>query len=197
MDILRIGATLVGDIPSIPVFEDCYKPCMSTVAQLEESSNKRNEAILCMTKSSGDPLVDKTVMDETLLEVEKGWADGPYDLKSIPPGAVISHRFPLPQQSKVRTIEDYTVSGVNDTAAVHSKVDLHMVDTFCSVVKSLLSLDVGVRPPLLLAKTYDLKSAYRQVPIRSERLKYSFFSVFDLQLKRRYLLEPCIQYIAF
>ena len=184
VDILRVGATLVGDIPSIPVFEDCYKPCMSTVAQLEESSNKRNEAILRMTKSSGDLLVDKTVMDETLLEVEKGWADGPYDVSSIPPGAVISHRFPLCQQSKTRMIDDYTVSGINDTAAVHSKVDLHMVDTFCSVVKSLLSLDDGVRPSHLLAKTYDLKSAYRQVPIRSEHLKYSFFSVFDPQLKQ-------------
>ena len=179
MDILRVGATLGGDIPGIPVFEDCYKPCLSTVAQLEENAAKRNEAVLRMTKTSGDAEIDKAVQEETLQELERGWADGPYELECLPKGAVISHRFPFPQQSKVRMINDYTVSGVNDTTAVHSKVDLHMVDIFCSLIKSLLSLGDEGCASQLLAKTYDLKSAYRQVPIRYDHLKYSFFSMFN------------------
>ena len=184
VDILRTGATLVGDIPSIPVFDDCYKPGLATVAQLEENASKRNEAVLRMTKSSGDIQTDRTVQEETLLEVDRGWADGPHNVKELPRGAVISHRFPLPQQSKVRMIDDYTVSGVNDTATVHSKVDLHMVDTFCNLTKNLLASKSDVDPQRLLAKTYDLKSAYRQVPIRSDHLKYSFFSVFDPEKNR-------------
>ena len=100
------------------------------------------------------------MQEETLQELERSWADGPYELERLLKGAVVSHRFPLPQQSKVRMIDDYTVSGANDTAAVHSKVDLHMVDTFCSLIKSLGDEGCALQ---LLAKTYDLKSAYRYV----------------------------------
>ena len=34
----------------------------------------------------------------------------------------------------------------------------------------------------LLGKTYDLKSAYRQVPIKSEHLKFSYFSIYNCEL---------------
>ena len=40
---------------------------------------KMNEAILRMTSSTGGKAIDEQLMVETLLEVEKGWADSPYD----------------------------------------------------------------------------------------------------------------------
>jgi hypothetical protein len=33
----------------------------------------------------------------------------------------------------------------------------------------------------LVAKTYDLKSAYRQVPIHEDHLKFSFFSIYNCE----------------
>ena len=79
--------------------------------------------------------------------------------------------------------DDFSISGVNDSCEVHNKIDLHMVDTFSAMVKlyfrSCSSLDMDTS---LVAKTYDLKSAYRQVPIRASHYKYAYFSVFNHEL---------------
>ena len=40
---------------------------------------------------------------------------------------------------------------------------------------------LGLFPTLGHKKTYDLKSAYRQVPIREDHLQFSFFSIFNVE----------------
>lgn len=98
-------------------------------------------------------------------------------------GATISRRFPLVQGSKTRMIDDFSISGVNDSCATFNKVDLHVVDTFSSVVQRFFSCCQAVGANSLLeGETYDLKSAYRQVPIRADHLKYGYFSVFNVDL---------------
>lgn len=88
------GATLAGEVEKSPAFQSFYKPCMTTVAQLENSV-KRNEMILSMTRSSGDASVDEQLMIETEKELEKGWAIGPFSMPDLEEGAIISRRFPL------------------------------------------------------------------------------------------------------
>lgn len=89
---------------------------------------------------------------------------------------MISRRFSLRQGSKIRLTYDYSVSGVNGCTSSHNNIDLHIIDTFASVIREFFMRrqQDGV-DSTLLAKTYDLKSAYRQVPIRRERLKFAYF----------------------
>ena len=54
-----------------------------------------NEAVMRMTTSSGNAEFDEQLLAETLLEVEKGRAEGPFPLDSLEPGATVSRRFPL------------------------------------------------------------------------------------------------------
>lgn len=61
-----------------PSFEAQFKPYLATLEQLELNAEKMNEAVTRMTTSSGDPLVDEQLLCETMLELEKGWADDPY-----------------------------------------------------------------------------------------------------------------------
>ena len=79
--------------------------------------------------------------------------------------------------------DDFSISGVNDSCIIHNKIDLHLVDTFASAIKSYFvkcrSHDVC---SALVGKTYDLKSAYRQVPIRSDHLKFAYFSIYNCEL---------------
>ncbi len=84
--------------------------------------------VLNTAKSSGDHQLDLKVLEETILELEKGCAAGPIPFISLEKGAVISRR----------------------------------------------SSD-------LVCKTYDLKSAYRQVPIRCGHLRYGFFLIFNAE----------------
>ncbi|CAL1171678.1 unnamed protein product [Cladocopium goreaui] len=80
-------------------------------------------------------------------------------------------------------IDDFSISGINETCITHCKVDLHMIDTFCAVLKRYFDvLGGGGGSCELVGKTYDLKSAYRQVPIKESHLKYAFFSVYNHEL---------------
>ena len=126
LDLLRVGSPLAGDIPKCSTFEELYKPCMLTMGQLLKEAPTRNQAILSACKSSGDE------------EVRKGWAIGP--LPEVPSGCVVSRRFPLIQRNKVRMIDDFSISGINDTASSQNKVDLHMVDTFAAVVREFFQM---------------------------------------------------------
>ena len=113
-------------------------------------------------------------------EIEKGWADGPWPLEALEQGATISRRFPLQQGDKVRMIDDYRISGVNDSCTLNSKLDLHVVDTFVATIKAFFqAMNAAGRETLVLAKTYDLKSAYRQVPVLSCHLKFAYFCIYN------------------
>ena len=183
LELLEIGSKLAGDIDKCDIFKQQYKPCLMTLDQLNQDSRRRNEYILKMTVSAGSEELDKQLLDETREELEKGWADGPYELHELERGASISRRFPLVQGSKVRMIDDFSISGVNDSCATYNKIDLHVVDTFTSVVRKFFhSCSEAGKSTDLVGKTYDLKSAYRQVPIRSDHLVCSYFSVYNWEL---------------
>lgn len=174
---METGSTLAGEIEVSPVFQSSYKPCITTLEQLESSAAKRNKLFLAMTKSSGDAALDRAVLAETREEIGNGWGDGPWELSFLEYGSPISGRFPLVQDEKIRMIDDYSVSGVNDSCTVHTKLDLHAVDTFIAVVKAFFEgMDSAGKRSELLAKTYDLKSAYRQIPVRVDRLCFAYFS---------------------
>ena len=182
IDILTEGASLAGEIASSPIFESQFKPCLATLSQLEVDATKRNEVIMNMTKSSRSKETDRQLLDETRLEVEKGWAEGPIPLESLPAGSVISRRFPLVQGNKTRMIDDYSISGVNDSCVINNKLDLHAIDTLCAMVRSFfMGCGAMGKDCSLVAKTYDLKSAYRQVPVNPAHYKYAFVSVYNCE----------------
>ena len=185
LDILQQGSPLAGEVPHSEVFRSSFKPCLSTLRQLQAEAPKRNALVLSMVQSAGDQELDKAVLEETQLEVARGWADGPWSFEQMEEGATLSRRFPIRQGAKIRLIDDYSASGVNDSCAVHTKVDLHAVDTFVGVVKSYLDgMGVRKKKSSLLAKTYDLKSAYRQIPIQQSHLKFAYFCIYNHQTGR-------------
>lgn len=161
----------------------CGHPCRQGAgkkcSQLEASVAQRNALVLRMTTPHEDPEVDKQLWEETCGELACGWAEGPFALEDLEPGAMISRRFALLQKTKMRLIDDFSISGVNDSC------DLHMVDTFCSLVRCYFeSCKAANCDSSLLAKTYDLKNAYRQVPTHPGHYKYAYFSLYNVQRGR-------------
>ena len=62
LKILEEGSTLAGEIEGAKVFQQAYKPCLSTLEQLEENAEKRNMLVLKMTKSSSSLDLDAAVL---------------------------------------------------------------------------------------------------------------------------------------
>ena len=66
----------------------------------------------------------------------------------------------------------------------HNKVDLHMVDTFAAVLREFFQrCSEHGKASEILAKTYDLKCAYRQVPIKEDHLQFSYFCIYNCELR--------------
>lgn len=105
MDVLKIleeGSTLAGEVDRTVVFEESYKPSLTTLQQLGADACERNKLILGMTTFSGDETLDKAVLQETMDEVSRGWADGPWRMDQLEADATISRRFALVQGEKTR-----------------------------------------------------------------------------------------------
>lgn len=68
------------------------------------------------------------LIEKTELELQRGWAIGPFELDALEQGATVSRRRALVQPNKTGLIDDFSVSGVNYSVTSHCKVDLGMID---------------------------------------------------------------------
>jgi len=136
------GTCLAGAAPVVPSFGPCFKPAKLTLKELEASAKTSRTALLATVRSSGDVEVDETVFQKTLEELDCGWLEGPIPVKDLPDNAIVSRRFGIRQTSgdtiKVRLIDDFAASGVNDTVRVESAAKLHTIDVAAALCMELL-----------------------------------------------------------
>ena len=153
------GTELVGSVPSSGIFEAKLKPAHMTVEQLQSMSFSDRVKILDSSRSSGDDEVDKIVYEKTLEEVSSGWAVGPISLSDLPQQCVLSRCFGIRQLNKIRLIDDLSGSFINSSVQTVESPKPHTTDVVASVV---LELRKHCRSEVL-GRTFDLKSAYRQL----------------------------------
>ena len=138
------GIGLAGAVPNVPSFEPCFKTSKTTVADLARSAPASRSAMLQSIRSSGDDEIYRT-------------------------DAVISRRFGIRQSSgestKIRLVDDFHASGVNDTVQVETAPKLHMLDVAAALCSELLGIPGS---HVWLGKTIDSSSAYRQLGVALE-----------------------------
>ena len=110
------GATLTGDIPVTGVLDAKLKPARMDVSELMEISEQVKQQIKHRTVSCGDGEMDALLWSKTLEEVDKGHLEGPFDFESVPEDCLISSRFPLMQGDKLRPIDNYSSSLINEAS---------------------------------------------------------------------------------
>ena len=173
------GATLTGDIPVTGVLDAKLKPARIDIEQLMDISEQVKQQIHCRTTSSGDEEMDSLLWEKTLEEVKKGHLEGPFEYDAIPKDCLVSSRFPLMQGGKLRPIDNYSSSLINDTVTVSEKPVTHSIDEIALLITKLSKAARKKGLKELFGKTADLKSAYRQLAISDASLKYSYLAVFD------------------
>ena len=108
---IAAGFSLVGEAPSsggrLP---EKFVPASLHVDELMEGSSKARLAVKLATTSSGDAEMDSKLWLKTLEERDKGWLIGPVAWSELEPHSVVSKRFPLQQGSKLRPIDDFSMS---------------------------------------------------------------------------------------
>ena len=155
---------------------------------------RAREATLATVGPSDGPIIDEGVLPSTLKEVEAGVVEGPVDPKSLPPGATLTRRFGVIQGevdgvAKVRPIDNYRASRVNAAVTQSEQVTVHTLDVVAGMVSSwpARAKEQNANTPLA-AKTWDLKAAYKQLPLSDAAFdRDSYFVIFDPRSK-----EPAV-----
>ena len=179
-DELVCGASLIGEVAETGMLPFKFTPALLTPATLETQSKFRRHQIMSEPKGSGDTGIDAEVWKQTLEERDRGWLIGPLKDDEVPEGAPISKRFGLRQKHKVRLIDDFSESSVNQAVMVTESPVLHTVDVACAALAYWFSLcsEMGT-DPALVARTFDLSSAYRQVGLNHEGRSVGYVRVYN------------------
>ena len=169
------GTVLVGNALSSGVFDKKFRPADLAVDSLVCSSEADRKALLFSARSSGSEEVDRAVYEKTMEEVSCGWAKGPIPVEQMPNNAIVSRRFGLKQPGKIRLIDDLSGSHINSTVQADETPRPHSTDVIASVALSLVSES----SQKFLGRTYDLKSAYKQLGISASSLWAAYVVVFN------------------
>ena len=122
-------------------------------------------------------------------ESSKGWLtfcqDGP-----VPESHVVSPRFGVKQKNKIRPIDNFKSSCVNAACGVQEKVAMDGIHEIVSLCLRWLRR----RKPLsaedrILGRTWDLKSAYKQLAVKREHKRFALICAVDPESNRVRIAE--------
>ena len=178
---IAAGFSLVGEAPSsggrLP---EKFVPANLHVDELMEGSSKARLAVKLATTSSGDADMDSKLWLKTLEERDKGWLIGPIAWSDLEPHSVVSKRFPLQQGSKLRPIDDFSMSMVNATVSMRDQATTDGVDVIaammCVFMRSLAQQRKGSQ---IVARSFDLSAAYRQLCVAPSSYQFAYISVYN------------------
>ena len=173
---LANGTELVGEVPTYGIFEKTFKPAETTVESLLKASKAIKMKQFHSCRSSGDAEIDELVWQKTQEEVELGWAAGPVDLESLPSDAIVSRRFGLRQPGKIRLIDDLSASNVNQTVQCSESPKPQSIDFVAALLLTILKSSGGAK---IKGRSFDLKSAYKQLAIAESSLQFAFVAVYN------------------
>ena len=106
---------------------------------------------------------------KTLEERDRGWLAGPFAPCDPECPKLLSNRFGVKQKEKVRCVDDMSASLINSTTFAEEKVSLHSTDVMASAVAEWFRVRTECgKSPKLTAKSFDLKSAYKQIGISAK-----------------------------
>ena len=166
MDEVVKGFPMTGWAEQSGVFMPDVRPPEMNVEQLKGMALGLNHAVVGAIKNSEPSELDAPAWDETQLEVQQGWLQ-PCEVDDLSV-VHIAKRFPIQQGGKLRLIDDFTVAGVNQTVGLGEKLRVESVDELAANVLVALSKAPPNHGLVLVGRTFDLKSAYKQFGVDVE-----------------------------
>ncbi|CAJ1399746.1 unnamed protein product, partial [Effrenium voratum] len=178
---IAAGFDLVGETERSEAMPDHLLPATISIDELLDTAPGANRGIYHSTKSCGDPQVDEQLWEKTAKELADGWLVGPLPISSVELEGRLSRRFPIVQGGKVRPIDNYSESQVNDAITVVNRATVDGTDVQAAMAASLIrELDKAGASKCIKGMSFDLTSAYRQLAVTSCNAELSFSTLLDL-----------------
>ena len=166
-------------VPCSGIWEaDCDPPSLPVQSLLDMSREVSLKSVRTICKHRS-PDMEPEVWAATLKESENGWLTFRPD-HSVESGCIISSRFGVKQKNKVRPIDNFRSSLVNSTCGVREKVAMDGVDEIVSLCLHWLRRTRPVHPDVrVVGRTWDLKSAYKQLAVRADHKRFAAICMID------------------
>ena len=197
---LSTGFPVTGPFPPTGIFPLRSKEAEFSVTDLWSMAADIRQRVIGACGPSGDAVLDRKLFDITTEEVQKGWLEGPLEPEALKQlGCWIpSRRFAVVQGSKVRPIDDYTISQVNGAFSAEECIDPADVDAIAANAKA--HADALVMPESarsssspfsgvprhadrqhdrLLGRMWDIASAYKNLAVRPSQAELAIVVVWD------------------
>ena len=171
------GSRLTGQTERIGLWPSKVTPATVTEQELHVQAKMQWAALTYGQVVFFDDEIAGAVWEQTLAEVAKGELDGPLELSQVPDHYPLSRRFGVKQNDKIRCVDDFSWSGINSAAQPLESPKPHTLD----VIGGMMLAVMNQSPPGLqwLARSFDLKSAYRQCAVHPDARRFSYIVVGD------------------
>ena len=134
------GFPLVGWMKCSGVCAANLRPPALHVSAFETMAAAHSARTIASVGPTSDTELDEQVWTATLAEVEGGTLEGPFEVESLPKGHVASPRFGTRQGSKVRPIDNLSVSGLNSTVGLPERLQVDTIDEVAAMIKRCMQL---------------------------------------------------------
>jgi ribonuclease HI len=186
------GFDLVGLSPKSGALPDAFQPAQLSEADLLCQAPAANKSIFFSTKSCGNPDIDAELWRKTCQEKEAGWLQGPVPFQEIVSDGRLTRRFPVQQSGKVRRVDNFSESQINDAVTLQNRVTVDGTDTVAAMcAETMRTLKAEGKNTKLMGRSFDLTSAYKQLAISDRSAKWSRIAVYNPHTKQT---ECFIQY---
>ena len=173
----RDGASLTGATEETGLWPRKFTPATLTPADLQESSQRQRSTLTYEQVVFFAEDIAFAVWDQTMDEVARGDIVGPIKLDDVPANCPLSKRFGIRQGGKIRCVDDFSASGVNATAQPLESPKPHTLDVLAGLLSALLQS--GATSSKWMARSFDLKHAYRQCAVAPESQPFAYIVVGD------------------
>lgn len=150
-------------------------PATLTEGELERQAQLQRSGLDYRQVVFFEESLAQSVWVQTMDEVARGELEGPFAIADVPATCPLSRRFGVQQNQKVRCKGDFSWSGVNSTAQPMESPKPHTLD----VISSMLIAVMEDMPRKLtwVARSFDLKSAYRQCAVHPLSRRFAWIVV--------------------
>ena len=139
--IMREGVHLTGEEVESPLFDQKFKPMRMTPEQLRHQAPLRRMAMLAEREDSHSCSQASVLAKESREEVEAGFLKGPFSSCQKISEELhcndwsLTRRFFIEQGEKIRTIDNYKESGINEAFGTSSYLALQDTDFLAALLR--------------------------------------------------------------
>ena len=187
---LREGFPLTGWLQPSGIWPTAVLPPTLTIDQLLTNAKAITDQSLRKVRAAPTDDIKEAIWRATQDEVANGWLRMHPVHPAPHPQPVVSTRFGVIQKNKIRPIDNFRASHVNAACGTSEKVLVEGPDLIAQACLQLLARAAPSKgKDRLVGRTWDVKSAYKQLAVRADHSRFAWIAVQDPTTQRLHLAQ--------